>query len=230
MAQAEIQDVVRARRFEVVDAEGRVRVRIGPRKERYSDEWYPTIQLEIFDAEGKVRAKLEVRDDATRSDFSLTEVTGASVSMGAREWDEAGQAEVVVEGGFSLFPSSATMRAESGRRPGTWTKDPSLLMYGEPVKVGDSTTLRYVCDDAERQIRKLREEMAAHLIAGDRPEARECQRNVDGYLRSIERTRETYEAYKKEADRRSLARSKRWIATREARRQVRAEKKIAVTA
>jgi hypothetical protein len=229
MAKAEIQDVVRARRFEVVDAEGRVRVRIGPRKERWGDEWRPTIQLEVFDADGKVRASLVVRDDATRSDFSLSETTGASVTMNAHEWDEVGSAQVTVNGGPALFQSQAELKAESGSWPGMWTSCPSISIYG-PTRVGNATALRYVSETAERHVRKLREEMAAHLIAGERPEARECQRQIDAYLRNIERTRETYEAHKKEADRRLLVRSKKRDAARDARRQARTEKRVAVPA
>jgi len=182
--------VLRAERLELVDSEGRVRARLGPKTERYDGKTWRSFRLEVFDLNGTVRASVAVDDSGRTSSVSVgkTAVTPtASLSIFENEETQHSAAHVSLDAGVGPSVSRRTMSAVSGEFPRSSDWGPTIL-FGDSPNIGDRETLDRVCREAKRWADSCRKR------AGETPERRRSLiREARRYEDRIEQAKQAFE-------------------------------------
>jgi hypothetical protein len=172
----ETQKVLRAERLEIVDSEGRVRARIGPRSRRADGETWRSYRLEMFDTRGTIIASLSVEDGVAGSDdvdhvarFRVGEEYGTSVELEASDRERfSTHSSVTIDSG-SAGLRQVTCRA--GSFPITRDLGPNMR-YGVEERIADRYTLDRATHDAQVQVKVCREAARIARSMGLQREAR----------------------------------------------------------
>jgi len=183
--------VVRAERFEVVDAEGRVRARIGPRTRRNSNGTNRSIDLELFGADGAVYASVTVDNDGDARVYVGPRHGGSHIRL----WRAAAveehfipeRAAVNVAGGTGCWYN---VEVDDGAFPREFHAGPDLL-YGVPF-ISDRRSLGYATERAQRTVKESRNEATA-VRSTDKNEYRRLMREANRIEKTIEKATAAFE-------------------------------------
>lgn len=157
--------VVRAQVFEVVDTEGRVRARIGPKTRRANGQAYRMIAIELFGESGKAQARLRVCDDGTTSTFELG--GHADISM----WHQSGSPRSEPRSHISLSSSVAgtssywSLDTSASSFPREFSRGPDLSLRDHTFK--DQWSLDQAVNEAHKEIGEARRRAATARADGD---------------------------------------------------------------
>jgi len=188
-----VPKVLRAERLELVDPEGRVRARIGPRTQRTGNGTYRYYRLELFDANGSVCASVSVDDRGVDSEASIGKEDGAQVEM--RAW-KAGNypahAEMTVRGGQSFDKGRRTIGVVEGCFPGAFDYGPDIT-YSNPF-IGDRHSLDRACREAQALADSARKQSSEVREEGDRLRARRRGSEARRLEKQIKKARADFDA------------------------------------
>lgn len=180
--------VVRAERFELVDAEGNLRARIGPRTRRIGGETIRSTSIELLGDDGKPLFNVSTSSDGS-SELVLASDGGGEVRLwsGFRGRERRGQAGVAINAAQAMAAAEHRVVANEGSMPATWNSGPSLDPWlKEAPYVADAVTLHKVLEHARYRVEHLQIQAAARREEGDRSAAR----RYVGQARRLERLME----------------------------------------
>ena len=190
--------VIRAQRFEVVDDEGRVRARIGPRTGApWRSKGERLVAFELFDVDGKAVASLTADDNG----HTVELLVGAAYDSGhvrIRRLGDRGlygaRAEISA---WAAHHSRWSACAVAGAFSKTYEGGPDFR--GGDMVISDRASLRRAVDVATREIVHLRKKATEARNGGDRSRYRSFLYEATQLQRRIDRATTAFE--KLEADR-----------------------------
>ena len=211
-----VPKVIRAERLELVDPNGQLRARIGPRTQRTSNGTYRYYRLELFDMNGAVCASVSVDERGNDSEASIGKQNGSQVEI--RAWkakDHPAHAEVTVRGGQGFQKGRRSIRVAEGSFPDTYDNGPTI-MYDNPF-ISDLYSLDRACREAQGRVVSARKQSAEARGDGDRLRARRLASEARRLEGRIKKAREDFTA-------REAAREAAWDKEWTARQALRFEK------
>jgi hypothetical protein len=188
-----VPKVLRAERLELVDSEGRLRARIGPRTVRNSNGVWRTFRMELFDTDGSVCASVSVSDDGTDASAFVGDEDGSQVKIRSyRPAYSLDRAEVELTGGVPITAGRKMLAVTRGCFPGGVDQGPDITY--DTVEIGDRYSLDRACKAAQKKADACRAAALDARKEGDRLRGRRASSEARRLEKQIERHQAEFEA------------------------------------